>query len=181
MSAAAANEMNVLHKGWTCRHLRTTKKGKVEYLYFNQKLALGLQQGIVNGITRKQLPVYLKLSGNKIPHSTMWTARSMFETFVEVLRVNSAILRNSYQYERSEYRTKLQRIRDIESNERLWAKMEQEVQNKLTNYITQGNPDILHSFQEVREQLANHVELLPDDANQFDILSMMDGESDEED
>ena len=151
-AAAAANQMHVLHKGWTTRVVRKTKKSKSELMYFNRKLNARLRQRLAYGVTKKQLPEFLKQNGNKIPHGNMWTARSMFENFRELVRVNSPRYRNEIS-ERSESRLRLKYVEDIAMLEHQWSIMERDLNDKLTNYITTGNPNMKKSFRLVKEQL----------------------------
>ena len=180
-AAAAANSMNVLHKGWSCRYLRTSHKGKKEYVYFNRKLNAKLNQRIVSGITKKQMPEYLELQKHKIPHSTMFTSKNIFETFQEVLRINSPRYRNSRQHARSEHRVQQERILFLTKQEFLWRTMEKDVSTKLRNYITVDNENILDSYNEIQERLEENVKSDIDSDDSFDLLGFgSDSGSDED-
>jgi hypothetical protein len=168
-AAAAANQMGVLHKGWTTRIVRKTKKDKGELMYFNRKLNAQLRQRLAYGVTRKQLPEFLEQSGNRIPHGNMWTARSMFDKFRELVRVNSPRYRNEIS-ERSESRLRLKYVEEIALLEHRWSVMERDLSDKLTNYMTDANENVNESFRLVKQQL----ETTAAERNTMDAMDFLD-------
>ena len=176
-AAAAANEMNVLHKGWRCRPLNTyTKSGKMEYLYYNRKLNAKLRQRIAAGITKKQLPTYMKKVGIICPQSNLWTAKNVFETFHKIVRLNLPKYRHDKTYQR-DYRVVLPHVQNISRKEYIWGGSDRDLQDKLQTYIGSRNSEVEDSFGDVRQQIN---EASMNDTDDIDIFEVFMGSEEEE-
>lgn len=158
-AAAAANMMNVLHRGWTqtpvidesTGKVKTRSSGNVEYVYFNKRLNAATNQSLANGLKRKDLPPWLIKSGAVCPHGNIWTARSIYESFHEILKRLEA---NVYNNKASlPYHVKENLVGRLVTRERSWAQSERQLKDALTHYLQVENSRMQASFQEVGEML----------------------------
>jgi hypothetical protein len=174
VAAAAANFMNVLHKGWSCSPKGINAKGNIEYLYYNRKLNAKLGHRITNGVSKKELPTYTKKMGITCPHSNLWTSKNIFETFHKIMRLNLPKYRRNNDWLK-DYRVQLPHVKHISLQEYQWAGADLELHKKLNKYISKQNGEIEDSFQNMRQEL-NEATL--EDTDEIDILAM--GSSDDE-
>ena len=152
-----------------------TKSGKMEYLYYNRKLNAKLRQRIAAGITKKQLPTYMKKMGIICPQSNLWTAKNVFETFHKVVRLNLPKYRHDKTYQR-DYRVVLPHVQNISRKEYIWGGIDRDLQDKLHTYIGSRNSELEDSFGDVRQQIN---EASMNDTDEIDIFEVFMG-SDEE-
>ena len=178
-AATAANAMNVLHKGWTSRKTgRSKRNGKIEYMYYNRKLNAKLNQKIANGISKKKLPTFMKKTGITCPQSNLWTARNIFETFLQILRLRLPKFRIDQTYLK-DYRVVLPHVQNILKKEYQWAGADRDLHDKLYTYISKSNVEIQESFQNVRQQM-NEVSMEDNGDGFVDVFEIIMGSSDDD-
>ena len=108
---------------------------------------------LANGVKRKDLAPWLAKSGAICPHGNIWTARSIYEAFHEILKRLEA---NVYNNKASlPYHVKENLVGRLVTRERSWAQSEKQLKDVLTHYLQVENSRIQASFQEVREILSD--------------------------
>jgi hypothetical protein len=158
-AATAANAMNILHRGWTQTPVRDPKtgkdkkrrNGKIEYIYYNRRLNAATQKSLANGLSRKTLPDWLLKTGGICPHGNLWTAKSIFEAFFEILHRLEPNKRHSKTSQ--PFLVKEEHVSKIITRERAWVQSEQQLSEALTQYQRIETLRMKKNFQVIAERL----------------------------
>ena len=142
----------MLHKGWTATPTgRVRKNGKLAYKYFNRRLNGRTTKSLADGVSRRELPKYLEMTGHVCPMGNLWTAKSIFKTFEEVKTRLSPRYRELATSE--PYRVKDPHVRRVITLERSWARKEAELHAACEQYQRDQHPRMMEAFQAMEDRL----------------------------
>ena len=170
----------MLHKGWTATPTgRVRKNGKLAYKYFNRKLNARTTDSLADGVSRRELPKYLEMTGHVCPMGNLWTAKSIFETFEEVkTRLSPRYQKLAASFP---YRVNDPCVRRIITLERSWARKEAELHAKCEQYQREEHRRMMESFQAMEDRLKEEAYMEEEEDDDWDFWDDDEEEEKEED